>query len=152
MSRTIVISDTEKHPLSPGIIRQGAEDSVVVLFGMHNNRGDNVIYSTRVTDKFYDVLSKYDLVFYKGDSQFLERMQGYRRFVRPGVTMDMVGVAYRIRKMWNSDKYLAFITEIADALEINDKDVKPVDVNVKPREEQPPNPEILPPPIDNQAA
>ena len=137
--RSIVISETERHPVPHGILREGDPQSVVVFFGLHNDRGENVVYSTRVTDKFYDVLSKYDLVFYgKGDDEFQSRITGYRRFVRPGVTMDMVGVAFHIRKMWDVPKYTQFVKDVADSLEMSPSEGKDVQVNVKPVVEPPP--------------
>lgn len=148
MGRTIVISQTEKHPLPPGVARPGEEKSAVVFFGLHNDRGENVVYSTRVTDKLFDVLSKYDLVSYRGDQEFRARITGYREFIRPDVTVDMVGIAYHIRKLWNAEKYFKFICEITDAIgDDQSKDARPIDVPVKPKSETPP-----PPALDNPTA
>jgi len=149
MSRSIVLSQTERHPLPPGYLKQDDPRNILVVFGLHNERGENTIYSTRVTDKLYDVLSKYDLVFYTGDLSFRERVNSYKQQVPPDVNIEMVGVAYRIRKLWEPTKYREFILELAEALEIESsngkgsKSLEEMNIPVAPKPETPMEPQPI---------
>ena len=61
----IIVTKDEGHPVPFGkTTDESLPDFSVCFFGLARHRGDNIIYSTRVTDSFFTVIKKHGLTFY----------------------------------------------------------------------------------------
>lgn len=115
----ISITESEKHPIKPQVIEQGAGDRLIKVYGLKKTRGDNCVFSTRITDAYFDVLKKYGLTnyLYGEEERGFNPNEEKRRFTEAtGSTIDFLGVAYNIRQEYDAAKYEAFIKELAEAM------------------------------------
>lgn len=125
----IEISSTEKHPISAGVFRDEQNtDHLVIIFGIAKVRGDNMVYSTRVTDAFFDVLKKYGLTYLR-NTELGAHQQAKRLAGAQGMNFDSIGMAYNIRLIMNAETYTALINELCKAI-----DTAPISEPPKPGE------------------
>jgi len=112
----IVITDSEPHPIRPGILVGNDERNIIIVFGLARRRGDDSVYSTKVTVKLMEFLSEKGISLLDKDEKLESDYAHFKTHLNARHNVAMVGISYNIRKTWGMDRYRDLLIGIKDCL------------------------------------